>query len=374
MATRRRMTSQDFYWFSRKTLLHGEDLLMYGYDTVDIAATYRADGVGKCAENFDFDFYESLLPVPASQWSPQNAERLPPFYMNASVFPLDTLLNYAASLHLDSDSWIQLFKKTLHRHKLKIERNSSLLNNPVTVVQLGHRIAKIAGRRLGAHSNEFAQALIFIGIGATALSVGKRCAMCYRNTVVGLIHCVDHSQSKYLRGEFNKDLVKQSQKARTGRLATKKLGWDVSFPSLFSLHPLESAFIAGILWPTDQNNLGLREDILEAIELAPLVKEKLPKDFYKLDSDHLIRTLRNTLDPNQWREISWPETIKNAQVWFGAELSVAPGKPPTGLRTKNVLRREKALEWKAEGMSLKEIAERLGITSSHLCKILSRYQ
>lgn len=374
MATRGKMTNKDFCWLPSNIPLHGEELLIYGYDTLDIAAAYQADGIEKIGDDFNFDLYDSLLPIPAAQWSPHNMEKLYPFHMDSSFFPLTVLVSYAAQLQLDRASWLQLFAKTIAQHNLKAKNYSPSLNNPVAVVKLGQRIAKIAGRRIGFQSYEFAQALIFIGIGAIALSAQKRCVMCFRNTAMGLRYCANHSQSKYLRDSFHDDLVKQSQRARTGRLANKKLGWNLSFPYSFSLHPLEPAVIAGILWASNQKNKQLRKSILDSLELAPLVVEKLPTDFLDLDLNQIICALRHALDPNQWREPSWPETIEHAQNWFEAEIAVAPGKPPTGLRSKNVARLEKALKWKAEGMAQKEIAKRLEITPSHLSKIISKYQ
>ena len=368
LSSRRANPKQPLYWISADHVLRSEDIFVSGFDTIDIAAIYEA-GFGHENQEFDFNLYASLLPIPVEEWCPENNEHRHPAFFSSN-YPLRDVLQFVPKsftrldlLEFLAEEWIQksLFNTDLDR-----------FNDPVEIVRTGFLMLREAREKFGKHSPEFAKTLLLIGCGSYQFTASKQCELCFRRIAISEKRCNEHTQSKFVRTDIRQEAAKQSQRARIGRKTAKRIRHafvenDARLPNL------EPGNMAGIFW-NGTNHPEMQATILAALESAPLVRKRLPKNFNTLIFSEQLDVLRAKLDPLQWDVNSWVQTITNAQMWFETEKLIAPGSPPKGMREKSKKLAEEATFHLARGVSQKDVATRLGMSESGLSHLLKRYR
>lgn len=365
-------TAKPFYWLDSKHYWDVEDLLLYGYDAIDVAAVYRAENDEEGA--FDFDMYCQLLPIPQEEWAPYNTNKGHPMLEAPLEFHLKELRSVVAGQSFRRNLLIDYLSE-LANYSDEEQSNAQMFSDPKEAVRAGYRLLRATWKKHGRDSLAFAKALIFFGLGARPFFAPLQCQLCYRLAIPGLNRCHLHSRAKSLRTDFYGDANLQSQRARTGRkvmkrLFEKALRLENTYPDTFPL--MEPEALTNILWTDYMNQDVVRKQVLAALSEAPIITTRLPHDFFALDFSVQIETLRATLDPNQDSVRLWPETIREAKKWFEEERKVSPGRQPKGMREKNRQVVAKARNLMSAGTSRTDTAKILGISTNYLTKLLQR--
>jgi hypothetical protein len=364
------MARSNLHWLNKDSFRSGGALFVHGYDSIDLAACFYSDGPNKDGQNFNFQLYGSLLPVPIHHWAPENTEHQFPLIAESS-FPLLAQMAKADSLLLNKAGWIKYFGKLAKRYGTVWPRLRKELQDPIDTFKFGVRLAKIAGRRLGVDSQEFIACLILVGISSQQFGTFPKCELCFRYANLDSRFCKEHSQSKwYVEGRTQSQ---QSMDARAGRLTKKLVERNSLIPTYWDLHQTEHAVLAGLLWGHSTND-DLKKIICGSIDVAPTVKHLLPLDYQQLNSTQLSDLLRKVLDANQWSDYCWPISIAAAEIWFSAERRAKPGAPPKGPSKLTKIRLHLASEMLSQKLAKKEMAQRLKISESNLSKLLGRYR
>lgn len=354
------------------------DVARGGRNLLNTLAAFGADAnkFNSLEHDFDLARYVSLLPAKVNEWVPGDPDlaclHTPD---NLYPFPPPTLATVPFGKAFTRQGWIDFLLDHLERYGLSADRYRPMLKSPARLTQLGYQLAMAAGRRGGVESYDFNIALAIFGLGSLALIIRRICLNCFRVAVPGLRHCEIHSQAKGLQDNPTHNRARQAQRARTGRLTARAIQWPGNRPPEISgsRGPIAWAF-AGLLWnyiTRDENNW--RAAVLSELHAAPLVRARLREDIESLTPVQLLLELRSAIDPHEWYAHVWPAKIKAAQLWFGAEASVAPGHRPTGPNIKNAERIAQANQWLEYGDSRSEVARKLGISDNHLAQILRRH-
>jgi hypothetical protein len=364
------MARKIFHWLGSE-LTRAGDMLVWGYDSIDLAATFYAEDISTNGESFDFNVYESLLPTKAHDWAPHNWKARCHPCVNDSDFPFVTLKSTVDSIALSRIGWMRYFKTFDFGAGTDPLRQIARFRNPMTVARRGRRLLAVTAKRKGLSSREFAMALILVGIGTNIFCANRSCISCFRNVEIGSGYCAEHSQSKFARQ--NKTYAQQAKNARTGRAASQIFDRNLIPRDAPEFYSVETAALSGIFFGSRAES-SLRNRVLDAFEHASLVKDKLPVNFAQMSLTEMVNCLRATLDPNQWRDSCWPDVIQAAQSWYEIENIVAPGGPPKGPRKITQLRLQQIKLLIGNGKTKKEIAAELGITPQNLSKLFRRYK
>ena len=362
---------QALWWMPRCVADTSRWVVLFGYDAIDLGAAYgsgAADG-----NRFDFDLYAQLLPVDANVWSPGNTQgRLPPLECGPG-FPHPNLFLDVADHAFSRRSWLHWFHDGAHFVAPHGAQTEDVLAEPTELMKTGYALVARAGRHHGVESREFAAALAIVGIGALGIVRRRTCQMCFRCAVPGLTRCLVHSQSKVVVEGDRRVGAGQAQSARTARLTGSLLGWPAKRPLSLDWGYTEEWANAGVLWP---DRIRLAHSWLkrlgEAFATSIHVRALLPKDFLQLAQADKFSALRRAIDPYEWCANRWPEKICLAEAWLTYEGKVAPGAPPRGLRRENVDRLMRIKALMALGLSKSQIADRLGISRSHMSHLIRR--
>ena len=249
----------------------------------------------------------------------------------------------------------------------------SMLADPYALIRGSYRWICELLDRADLESEYFAAALTAFSLGALGAFPRLECDLCFRLAVPQRLRCEHHLMAMIVHGGEKERRSYISQSARAGKKIARRCGWDRYRPigGMF-LNSTEEPTVAEMLWgfPPAESKL-LSDRINMALSLSPIVRKKMPFGFQDLPLPARLAILRDTLDAREWISKVWPEKIFAAQEWISEFNIVAPGraKGPSLVNQKRLQQVDVLL---AAGVKKSEIAQRLGISPSHLSKILSR--
>ena len=125
-------------------------------------------------------------------------------------------------------------------------------------------------------------------------------------------------------------------------------------------------------------DFGVKRSILENLRAAfrkgcfPHVRSTLPTNFCELSDARACATLRRCVDPREWVVSYWYARVAAAEAWLEAAHILPRGRTHMTHSDLNRERVAKARAWLLDGLSKKEIASRLAVSSSHLSHLLRR--
>lgn len=218
----------------------------------------------------------------------------------------------------------------------------------------------------GEPSRRVAVGLALIGIAGLPCLEFKQCGLCFRLALPGYKYCAKHEQSILV----GRTPSLRAHAARTGRKARAVL--DQSGKSVKVSFDIVSGWseLAHILWPSaHENERAVMREVRETLNASPRVCRILGASA-SLRGNQLVEALRRRLDPIERRLEIWPEKIRRAEVWLGAEEQVSPG--TRGISPKTTARIAEAEGLAKTGLGLQEIASRLGIGPSAISNWIAR--
>jgi hypothetical protein len=114
------------------------------------------------------------------------------------------------------------------------------------------------------------------------------------------------------------------------------------------------------------------EGVHSSLDIAPMVREKLPSNFTEIEHTAQLAALRETIDRNEWDYGVWPSKILKAQAFFEASKVVDDRRRADGILPRTIELGDRARALLRQGLSKIEVASRLSISKSHLSHVLSR--
>jgi hypothetical protein len=372
------MGAAKLYWLPAHHQFLPQYFIFDGYQSIDWAAAYGSGAFGGWRkEDFDYSFYERLIPGSVQNWNPLVAKtgRPPPPNLDALFFSRnivdDSVLPQTTMLPNEIMSWLD---KEMACLRLRRDRSASLFTDPVLLIQYGYRLAMVAGRKYPLNSSQFAAALCMIGLGSiTGIGTDRICKHCFRLAPAGLSSCRLHSQSKFVVGNEPLSRSNQSHAARLARRVLDNEKWKEEFEEGYQTLRLWEYAIAGMLWPLrPEPHARWNHAVADALAKSPLVRERLPSNFLLLPNKMQLTLLRTAIDENEWVIKDWPKKILVAQQWFVAESEATGKSTEIGLNKTNEHRVKQADALLAAGLRPHEIADELNISRSHLSQLWRR--
>lgn len=348
---------------------------LLGYIAVDLGAIFVADGWSADSQRRSWlDVYRRLIPAPVIEWNRNAASGDRPT-VNLASYRWSRLPFNEQTLADSSITPVALasaLDEELRSQEIDAGRRLRILTEPAELVRAGYRSARFAARAYSASSRQFATGLSMIGIGVSALMNQTRCPNCFRLAAPGFTRCLQHSQSKFNKGETPREHSMRSHAARVARLAARSTTVHEQLQAIPAFHKDAEWATAGILWPLPPFFTRLWDArVATALGAAPSVRALLPSNFDALPRRHQLRTLRAALDPNEWVMPRWPEKIAAAESWLNEAAHVAPGRV-RGLTPASQRLVRAADELLRRGLRPTQVAARLGISRSYLSHLRAR--
>lgn len=353
-------------------------LLIYrGYETLDRAAELGCGITMHSLGNKSqfFDEYQINLPLPVSKWFPD----LPADWTPNSVLEgRETEFFHVADSGvlptevMSRDEIVGWIEGELKSVRLKPARIKHLFSDPVSMIQLGYRLTRLAGRRKGLElgSGLVVASLCLVSLGKLGVPT-HRCNKCFRWASPGLQRCRLHSLSKFAKSSHVYANARTVRQIRIAERALTGLNWPQDLQPSVNLKDTQMA-VCSILWDLDQrDDLQWQAQLTHALKQAPTVKSLLPLDFLQLSSAAQLTALRDLIDENEWMLSKWSDKIVVAEKWFVAMQELSKTRT-SGLSDANLRRLSTATLLINEGLPKKIVAERLDIKPSYLSQILKR--
>lgn len=238
------------------------------------------------------------------------------------------------------------------------------MRDPIALI----RCAKLWAARAAHNHNDqlLDSALCILGCAGHLLSTRSVCSNCFRIADSDSLNCCKHSQAKAaLRQQTKSEL-------RIAKRIMDDHGKEWMHQGLQSAHPIE--LLLAILWPgavVFGRTEAWQGIVGGVLHWARHVRSKLPHTFARMSFPKQLESLREVIDPNDWRVSDWPLKIAVAELWFAREEEATPRR---GMSEKNRARCEQALALLAAGVSQADAAARLRMNEDRLSQLLRKYR
>lgn len=312
----------------------------------------------------------------ASGWSPQQlVAQIPRMGELVPSIAGDSLSGITVSSPVIPVSWRHAEWLAAARKILSVPqpRQAALMCDPARLFRAGYKMLSAEWDNHGPGRPQTAHALAILSLGALGLFPRLRCVVCYRLAMPGSNRCVGHSQTKVARVEGA-----HARTASDSRLAgnvMKELRWNpTDFVTDRGEDPhVEEKTICDLLWGCGDGGVTL-ENLRAAFRKGcfPHVRSTLPTNFCELSDARACATLRRCVDPREWVVSYWYARVAATEAWLEAAHILPRGRTHMTHSDLNRERVAKARAWLLDGLSKKEIASRLAVSSSHLSHLLRR--
>ncbi|MBH2044155.1 MAG: hypothetical protein I8H87_11680 [Comamonadaceae bacterium] len=261
----------------------------------------------------------------------------------------------------------------------KRARLGVLARDPARLVRLGYQLLCHEWSAHGQNRRQTGEALAIIGLGALGLFPRVRCTVCFRMSMPATSRCATHSQTQGIRVHDDGPSMHAqiSSEARLAKRVMTKLSWaQTDFVTAFGIDSyVEEKTIGGILWGLHVGESGYTlQDLREGLSAGrfPRVRALLPNNFSELNDARACACLRRHIDPGEWVVSYWYTRVGAAEAWLEVAESLSPGRTQMKVTDQNRERVANARSLLQQGFSKKDVAEKLGISQSHLSHLFRR--
>jgi hypothetical protein len=241
---------------------------------------------------------------------------------------------------------------------------------PHTLIRAAYEVLR-SNRDQSSLVQSDVDALILIGIAASALMHLSGCEFCFRLAVPGHRACSEHS----LSSEADGDRLERQARYQSGRRAvvayrSQLRQLPIHFNAIASINQ-RNQLVATILWgDVVPDEKRVAASLLMRIEKYPRVKRIVERSG-AVRPGQLFDRLRQELDPHEFIVGNWRAKLRAAEVWFQAVEISTPGKRGSGVQSSD--RNQLALRLvKGMALSKSELASALNMSASALSKWLLR--
>ena len=253
------------------------------------------------------------------------------------------------------------------------QKFAELMGKPDFLIFAGVHLLKKIYSQHSEDTPEVGACLAMVGTGAAVLFGSDSCTICrFRRAVHATGRCSFCTRSKWAASEVSGE-SKDARSHRNRRIQATSSEISVNLGNDIANSCARS--VASILFHMGTDSAVYKHwymQIHEVLTQSPTVTARLPKEFDSLPPHSQLQALRKAVDPWEWDYSLWPEKIEKAQAWFDASEKLQQRRLGSGPTLKSIALAEEALSLLNTTQTRREVAERLGISSSHLSHLLKR--
>jgi len=216
--------------------------------------------------------------------------------------------------------------------------------------------------------------LMLIGLACEGLLEMSLCKFCPRWAIPGNKLCTQHTVKCDLPSSLKTTVSERSKNYRLGRLVASRYNY------FFTEIPAEvkvsattlSYYLQCFLWNHSLSvRKSLREHIQHQIDESDRIKEWLGVNLADLPVNDFFQTLKDNIDPYEFRPSVWKWKLKRIRLWLRFEEQALS--QPKKKATKSWILIVKASGLERKGFSKAEIAKFMKISPSTISNWLVRY-
>lgn len=364
--------SRPIHWLGPD--LHSVDhYISLGRQSLQAGLNHRALNWGTSSAP-DVDFYNTCRP---------NCFLWPELALSSALpwAPLLRPLNHLCELDpssrpvalmtaIDLSNWWSMLIKPVSYSDVEFQFN---LSRPEFLVRVGYCGLALNYFSVSEEISELAACLSMVGVGAIEILLASTCDLCrLRRAAPGLKRCDQCSRSKQL---FDAE-ASGSRAAKS--LRTKRIRDRIGISMVSTSEDLHVSFsraMASLLFTMKRESAPHQrwlEGVHSSLDIAPMVREKLPSNFTEIEHTAQLAALREAIDRNEWDYGVWPSKILKAQAFFEASKVVDDRRRADGILPRTIELGDRARALLRQGLSKTEVASRLSISRSHLSHVLGR--
>ncbi len=280
---------------------------------------------------------------------------------------------------IDFEGWADLFNKReevdLRDHQRIVSAGSKLrrksarsfeyaLYEPSRMARLAFHWTRAAINLYGHGSEQTFAALTLLGAAVVGLEMGSPCQLCYRKCIPHQARCPEHSR--------HRRYIDREKEIRANVLVALKRDPNPPAPARYANDAERCArVLAGAIWgPAIDPDDAWRRALKDALAESPRIAALLPSTLVDQTAWRIHRALRERVDSLESDLQAWPAKIRAAQAF--ADHHDPSTAEPIGPRAKSQARVQEALALHDQGLTISEIAQRLGLVPDSLKRAMAR--